>query len=125
MTYSLEVIVNTGQFEHAKLTINAKSEAELIKLMDLSDSTVRAIGTFGLAVKSQVLYGRDNPEVPVVDERPPAQLIQEELDGKVLEVVEHREPPSWAVSVTPEPKPWPEIKAEVKTTIAANDGDDW
>jgi len=128
MTYSLEVIVNTGQFEHAKLTINAKTEAELNKLMDLSDETVRSVGTFGLAVKSQVLYGRDNPAgAPAAS---PEQLIEEELGGKILEVTEHRPAPAWAVTMEPETKAWdkpesepdpePDPKVEVEKP-----GDDW
>lgn len=123
MTYSLEFIVNTGQFEHAKLTVSAESELDLTHQLDLSDETVQGIGQFAAAFKSQVLAGKAAALGAVEPVEATAQeLIETELDGKVIEVTEHQEKPAWAVSVTPKAKDWEQPKA---APVATDDGDDW
>lgn len=120
MTYSLEFIVNTGDYEHAKLTVSAESELDLTYKLGLSDETVQGIGQFAAAFKSQVLAGKDN--ALGVGQATPQELIETELGGKVIEVTEHQEKPAWAVSVTPKAKDWEQPEA---APVATDDGDDW
>ena len=106
MTYSVEFIVNTGQFEHAKLTITCDNSLQLQAQLDatmgtLDNDLALKIGQTQAALKAAVLYGRDNPDIMHVAEDDASDdeshdttsaMIMSELKAKVVETITHDAP---------------------------------
>lgn len=86
MTYSVEFIVNTGQFEHAKLTISSETVAGLDKdLWDLNTDLAAAIGRTAFALNGAVKHGYKNP---ITDPEPdPVDVVKSGLGATVVETI--------------------------------------
>lgn len=106
MTYSAEFIVNTGQFEHVKLTIDGQDFAD--RFFGKDEDMEVLLGDYQASLRVAVIYGRDHAgdEVtpPTVSHEEKVDLIQTELLGKVVETVEHEDK-----SADP---PWKQVVAQ-------------
>lgn len=135
MSYEAEFIVNTGPYEHVKLTVSGRDEAEFIlNLTSFTDHTKGQLGIFQAELKSWAMVAYENPsgfEVPVtVVEEPaedPVAVVQETLGATVLEVEEKAVEAApeaaskpWQRKLDPKPKPWdggPELTDKISKGI--------
>jgi hypothetical protein len=98
---NIEYIWNVGQYEHIKWSGTVEDwDAETAE-------SLAKLGQQWIAGRSQVLFGRDNPE-PMPEEAV-QELIQKELRGKVVEVTK----PETPAASEKKPKPW-DVPIETK-----------
>jgi hypothetical protein len=115
VTYSAEFIVNVGQYEHVKLTIEGQDFKDaFVGRLDTDGNLAdygTVIGDYYASLKAAILHGRDQAlnAARAANEtiKPIEKLITEELDAKVLDVTEHATQKPWERPVEAVPvKPW-------------------
>jgi hypothetical protein len=125
VTYSVEFIVNTGQFEHAKITLTFETWTELnYQLKSIEDELPITIGNVAAALNGAVKHGYKNPAEARESFMPANQeaekivaaeeLIVSELGGKIIKTTDNEALRELAeVLGVPEAKP--NLLAEVFT----------
>jgi hypothetical protein len=86
MTYSVEYIVNTGDYEHALFRIEAPTLYEFhIDLDVVTAELLEKLGQLGALSKGAITYGYKNPDSV---QSSTEELIKSELKAKVLETTQ-------------------------------------
>lgn len=86
MTYSVEYIVNTGQFEHVLWKVEHDDLVIFEGMLDaITAQLLEKMGRFSALSKGAVSYGYANPGEVDTPEPQASELIKSELGGKVLE----------------------------------------
>lgn len=119
MTYRVELIVNTGQFQHVALTVEGANKSQFFdKLNDFSDADKAKLGLFMAELESHVRVAHQAALAGDPLE-PQEALVKGVLDAKVVGVQEPGKSAlaaavqagediteSWRAPVERAPKPW-------------------